>query len=167
MAKYCAAISHCCCCSYLTPSLKFFFPFPFLPSASAAPGSSRQSDRKTARNLRPEVPTDVIVFMVMTFSTFKLLNLFNECHAIDFVESGLPLENQSQGGFAQASQTFLNRNAPDFRSGFAINDQFADVVGHIEQFVNRRAPTIARVVADFATDCVVIGAVAELRWRQP
>src|SRR5262245_51932047 len=105
--------------------------------------------------------------MVMTFSKFELLNLFNECHAIDFVERRLPIENQPQGGFAQAIQTFLNRNAPDLGSGFAINYQFADVVGHIEQFVNRRAPTIARMITDFATGDSVKSSVAELRWRQP
>src|SRR5215813_12823605 len=56
-------MSHCCVCSYFIPSLKFFFPF--LPSARAAPGSSRHNDRKAARNLRPEVPMDLFMFMFM------------------------------------------------------------------------------------------------------
>src|SRR5262245_59979783 len=76
-------MSHCCSSSYFIPSLKFFFPF--LPSARAAPGSSRHNDRKAARNLRPEVPMDLFMFMLMT------LSILTVCQSLQFVNWHLSL----------------------------------------------------------------------------
>src|SRR5262245_47727119 len=157
-------MSHCCSSSYFIPSLKFFFPF--LPSARAAPGSSRHNDKKAARNLRPEVPMDLFMFMLMTLSILiciswerrrhclrsscrrlfrsdqaktpappgderQLLKLFNERHAIDFVQRRLSSEDQSQRGLAQCPQPFSGREPAHFRAGFAVDDRLADAVGHV------------------------------------
>src|SRR5262245_27694840 len=72
-------MSHFFNCSYFSPSLKFFFPF--FPSARATTGSSIHSDRKAARNLRPEVPMHLFMFIVMTLSMLNRILSFVTGHS--------------------------------------------------------------------------------------
>src|SRR5215510_8093448 len=97
----------------------------------------------------------------MTTDKWPLFKLFNERHAVDFVQRRLSSEDQSQRGLAQCPQTFSGREPAHFRAGFTVDDRLADAVGHVEQLMDRRAPAVARVVADFTTDGGVKDTVAE------
>src|SRR5277367_6008823 len=69
--------------------------------------------------------------------------LVKERHLIDFAEGGGAAADFGEAGIAQEGHAFFFRDALDFRSGAAIDDHFADVVGEIEQLGDGGASAIA------------------------
>src|SRR5271170_6109542 len=73
----------------------------------------------------------------------KLVELVKERHLIDFAEGGGAAADFGEAGIAQEGHAFFFRDALDFRSGAAIDDHFAHVVGEIEQLGDGGASAIA------------------------
>src|SRR5580704_9383317 len=71
------------------------------------------------------------------------VRLLNEGHLVDFAQRGEASAHFAQRRIAQELHAGIARGALDFGSGPAIDDHFANVVGEIEKFGDRRAATIA------------------------
>src|SRR5882672_10520491 len=155
----------------LHPFLEILLPITVGQSHAGQQQAQRQEDGKESAargsNGSIHVHGDDPLYTLFVSPGRQLLKLFDERHAIDFVQRRLSSEDQSQRGLAQCPQSFSGREAAHFRAGFTVDNRLADTVGHVEQFMDRRASAVARVVADFATGVGEKGVVAELRRRQP
>src|SRR5260370_9047473 len=69
--------------------------------------------------------------------------LLNESRLVDFFHGAYSRANLGQPAIAQSDHAFFASNALDLRSRATIHDHFANAVGQIEQFTNRRAAMIA------------------------
>src|SRR5579864_5938506 len=73
--------------------------------------------------------------------------LLNECHLVDFLDCGNSSPNLCQPAFAQCRHSLFARDSFDFRSRAAVHNHFANAVGEIHQFTDRRTAVIARARA--------------------
>src|SRR5437773_2659972 len=68
------------------------------------------------------------------FSTSPLLN---ECDLVDFFQRRNPRKYFLERGIAEERHTFIMGGALDFGCGPPLDDHFANVIGKIQQLVNR------------------------------
>ena len=81
-----------------------------------------------------------------------LSDLLDERNPIDLVEGRLAREYFFYGRFAERRKPFLFCLPADLRTGSTFDDHLADLVGHIEKFVDGGTAAIAGVVAGVAAD---------------
>src|SRR5947207_6314746 len=71
---------------------------------------------------------------------------FDEGYAIDLVQCGKSRKNLLEGRLTQPSQTFKLGSSPDLGTRSSLNNHLTDIVGKIEQFMNRGSSAITSMV---------------------
>src|SRR5580658_3533723 len=71
------------------------------------------------------------------------VRLLNERHLVDFAQGGQSRADFAQGRIAQEQHAGVPRGALDFRSGTAVDDHLANVIGKIEKFGDGGAAAVA------------------------
>src|SRR5690349_14381290 len=69
--------------------------------------------------------------------------LLNESHLVDLAQCRETDFDFTEAAFAKRDHAFVAGGALDFGSRPAVNNHFADAVGQVKQFANRRAAVIA------------------------
>src|ERR1700730_17708138 len=87
----------------------------------------------------------------------------DERNFVDFFQGCNSVSNLSQRRLAQKAHTILASSSANFRCRLLFQNQLADAVGQIEQFVDGRASFIPGASAFDATFAFIEGEVSPLR----
>src|SRR5437868_6526788 len=93
------------------------------------------------------------------FSTSPLLN---ECNLVNFFKCRRTGEDLRERRFAKRRHSLIKGGALDFGSGPSFGDHFANVVGKVEEFVNRSAAAKSSTIAFQTTLAFIEGEIAVL-----